>query len=182
MAKMTIAEKTNGNIEANPTVPIPPLPASGILGCNIIDVQYFAEIILDPSGAHRSIKIFIPITVGSIPFRQDFNAFGGHQYPQQQIPPQAGYQHPPQFQLPPMYGQLYPDMRKLLLFRIEFRLKNVHISAPPTYASLQVGVNESSDDEGTASSVKENDKKGSNIGYQPICLTYPSMPGLPQLH
>lgn len=46
---------------------IPPLPSSGLVGCNIIDIQYFWQYVCEPSGPAFSLRVPINIIIGGIP-------------------------------------------------------------------------------------------------------------------
>ena len=54
--------------EAQPLT-IPAIPPTGLGGCNIIDVAYRLEFIVDPSGIGFDLKISVPIMIGNIPLR-----------------------------------------------------------------------------------------------------------------
>ncbi|KAK3098424.1 hypothetical protein FSP39_019320 [Pinctada imbricata] len=70
---------------------IPALPPSFLVGCNIIDIRYYLELIIDPSGPAFKLHVPLEIIIGTIPL----NAIV-HQRAQQQqygLPPPQGAPH-----------------------------------------------------------------------------------------
>lgn len=54
---------------------VPAVPPSGLTGCNIIDVHYEVNFIVDPSGPAFDLLVTLPIVVGTIPLRDFFNVY-----------------------------------------------------------------------------------------------------------
>nr|XP_022901266.1 arrestin domain-containing protein 17-like [Onthophagus taurus] len=52
-----------------PTMTLPPLPPSNLVHCNIIDLDYALEIVLDIDGCHSNLSKSIPISIGTIPLK-----------------------------------------------------------------------------------------------------------------
>lgn len=50
---------------------IPPVQASMLQSCSIIDVYYRMEVITVPRGPHKNLEITFPILIGTIPFVQN---------------------------------------------------------------------------------------------------------------
>lgn len=48
---------------------IPPLPASNMINCGIIDLHYDLYVVCEVSGMHTNLDGVIPITIGTIPLR-----------------------------------------------------------------------------------------------------------------
>lgn len=55
---------------------IPPLPASDLLGCNIIDIQYHWQYVCEPSGPAFSLRVPINIIIGGIPLVSSVQQYG----------------------------------------------------------------------------------------------------------
>nr|XP_022332254.1 arrestin domain-containing protein 3-like [Crassostrea virginica] len=46
---------------------LPPLPPSFLVGCGIIDINYYLELIVDPSGPALDLQVPLSIIIGTIP-------------------------------------------------------------------------------------------------------------------
>ncbi|XP_060557998.1 arrestin domain-containing protein 3-like [Ruditapes philippinarum] len=72
--KQTIGELKHGKLKGGETeifnnerLHIPPVSNSYLHGCKIIDINYFVEIIADPSGPGFDLEVPVEIIIGSIP-------------------------------------------------------------------------------------------------------------------
>ncbi|KAL4228949.1 hypothetical protein ACF0H5_011989 [Mactra antiquata] len=52
---------------SNERLHIPAVPPSYLLGCNIIDIKYFLNIVVDPSGIGFALNVPVEVVIGSIP-------------------------------------------------------------------------------------------------------------------
>ncbi|XP_054160628.1 arrestin domain-containing protein 4-like [Oppia nitens] len=48
---------------------IPPIPPTNLRGCHLIQIQYDIYFIIQPKGAHKSIKLQLPIMMATYPIR-----------------------------------------------------------------------------------------------------------------
>lgn len=48
---------------------IPPLPASNMVNCGIIDLHYDLSVVCEVSGFHTNLDGVIPITIGTVPLK-----------------------------------------------------------------------------------------------------------------
>ncbi|KAK3097148.1 hypothetical protein FSP39_006820 [Pinctada imbricata] len=55
---------------------VPPLPPSGLIGCNIIDVHYYVQLNVVPSGAAFDLNVMVPLIIGSIPLASTVEQYG----------------------------------------------------------------------------------------------------------
>ncbi|XP_062620954.1 arrestin domain-containing protein 3-like isoform X2 [Saccostrea cucullata] len=72
---------------------IPPLPPSFLVGCQIIDINYYFELIVDPSGPAIDLHVPLLIIIGTIPLRtvvQQYQAQYGISSPAQPALPAPG--------------------------------------------------------------------------------------------
>ena len=74
----------------NVPVFVPALPPSGLDGCSIIHTDYFLEVRIVPPGMAFALEQMFSITIGTIPFRQQYAA-----PPPAGAPAGAGYAAPP---------------------------------------------------------------------------------------
>lgn len=103
---------------SNQPLRIPALPPTRLGGmCRIINIEYFLQFTLDPSGTCTSdLDFTFPVTIGTIPLRTDFNTFLRPQtMPVVSAPPlvdfgQAAYHAPtaPALEMPTFNE--YPDL------------------------------------------------------------------------
>ncbi|XP_022332250.1 arrestin domain-containing protein 17-like [Crassostrea virginica] len=70
---------------------LPPLPPSFLVGCRIIDINYYLELIVDPSGPALDLHVPLLVIIGTIPLRAVV----------QQYQTQYGISGPGPSQLPP---------------------------------------------------------------------------------
>lgn len=57
-------------------ITVPPLPSTGLHGCNIIDITYFWVLVCDPSGPAINLRVNIPIIIGGIPLVSAAQLYG----------------------------------------------------------------------------------------------------------
>ncbi|XP_013417446.1 arrestin domain-containing protein 3 [Lingula anatina] len=71
-------EVAPGDSEAwrNETIIIPPIPPSELVGCRIIDIQYYMCIVVDPSGPAFDLEVPLEILVGTVPLRTTYPQYG----------------------------------------------------------------------------------------------------------
>lgn len=98
---------------------VPSLPPSGLDGCNIIHTNYLLEVRIVPPGMKFALELFFNITIGTVPFRQQFApppppsggyappaAAGGYMPPGELAEPSAPYQEAgPVPEKPPIPGE-----------------------------------------------------------------------------
>lgn len=93
---------------------IPPLPPSFLVGCSIIDINYYLELIVDPSGPAIDLHVPLLIIIGTIPLRsvvQQYQTQFGMTAPQPSALPPPG-PAPLAPSAPPMAAAM-PDMSNL---------------------------------------------------------------------
>ncbi|KAF4525756.1 hypothetical protein B566_EDAN002017 [Ephemera danica] len=49
-------------------ITIPESASSQLKYCNIIEIQYYVQVVLSPSGMHCNTELNVPIVMGTIPF------------------------------------------------------------------------------------------------------------------
>uniref|UniRef100_A0A6A7GAG3 Arrestin domain-containing protein 3-like n=1 Tax=Hirondellea gigas TaxID=1518452 RepID=A0A6A7GAG3_9CRUS len=70
---------------------IPPLPASGLIGCNIINIVYNLKFTVQPKIPATPLILTFPITIGSIPLHETFGNFVGGPMPYPSPSPAVGF-------------------------------------------------------------------------------------------
>ncbi|KAK3098191.1 hypothetical protein FSP39_017071 [Pinctada imbricata] len=55
---------------------VPPLPPSGLVGCNIIDIHYYVELRVSPKGIAFDLSVLVPVVIGSIPLAATVQQYG----------------------------------------------------------------------------------------------------------
>ena len=78
-------------------VKVPPVPASHIPGCTLMDLKYQLLVQISPKGCHTDIGLTFPIKIGTIPLRSTFESL------QPTAPQMMGNAAPP-----PQPHQTYP--------------------------------------------------------------------------
>lgn len=80
--KKEIAEIKHGSVPAGQSdawsgelMPIPPLPPSFLGGCQIIEIEYYVEFCVEPSGLGFDLSVTMPILIGTIPLYNNFANF-----------------------------------------------------------------------------------------------------------
>ncbi|KAK7861788.1 hypothetical protein R5R35_011960 [Gryllus longicercus] len=79
-ARITVEQETLGVVEKKGSknfqsgMVIPPLPTSFLLYCNCIEIAYFLEVEGVISGVHTNAVMEIPIVIGMIPLRNQFQS------------------------------------------------------------------------------------------------------------
>lgn len=53
----------------NESIYVPPLPPTNLEGCHLIAISYDVFFIIEPKSMEKEIKIQLPITIGTYPFR-----------------------------------------------------------------------------------------------------------------
>lgn len=100
---------------------IPPVPPA-LATCGIISINYYLEFVCNPSGISTDLTTQIPIVIGSIPLRQQFQYI--HPAPNQPSP--FGIQPSPsgvQPSAPPFpTSEQYPDLRKIIWKKNSFTI------------------------------------------------------------
>lgn len=84
---------------------IPPIPASGLPGCNIITIDYVVELQVVPSGIAFDLSVPIGVIIGSIPLKSIVQQNGvpmNKPVPQPTAPPMVNPSAPP-----PSYFDIY---------------------------------------------------------------------------
>ncbi|KAJ8303884.1 hypothetical protein KUTeg_017467, partial [Tegillarca granosa] len=87
-------EEGGSDIWSGERMAIPPVPPSFLVGCNIIDISYILEFVIDPSGPAFKLSIPLEIIIGTIPLRSVLQHF-------QPPPPMAAATAEPIPPLPP---------------------------------------------------------------------------------
>ncbi|GLH03692.1 Protein of unknown function, partial [Gryllus bimaculatus] len=113
-ARIAVEQETLGVVEKKGSknfqsgMVIPPLPTSFLLYCNCIEIAYFLEVEGVISGVHTNAVMEIPIVIGMIPLRNQFQSI---QATDAQVPSTS--------EIPTVYvipssppGYDYPDLRK----------------------------------------------------------------------
>ncbi|XP_065335244.1 arrestin domain-containing protein 2-like [Cloeon dipterum] len=54
-------------------IQVPPVPPSGLNNCTLIDITYKLKLVAEPERPHLNITVSLPLTVGTIPFRNNFD-------------------------------------------------------------------------------------------------------------
>ncbi|XP_014665524.1 PREDICTED: arrestin domain-containing protein 3-like isoform X2 [Priapulus caudatus] len=75
-------KRREGETWTNEPLRVPPLPPSKLVGCNIIDIDYFVDVEVSPAGPALDLDVRLPIIIGSIPLRSVFQGWQA----QDQIP------------------------------------------------------------------------------------------------
>lgn len=128
---------------------IPPIPASYLGGCNIIDIQYILELVVDPSGPATDLEVPLPVIIGTIPLQNVFAAYAQGAYSTAYGVPSA-----------PPAGDIENQDRPPLMPQ-----GSVDGPPPPSYAQCVFGAVDIKDDE-------DNEYTKGDLNYAPVYPYY----------
>ncbi|XP_059610611.1 arrestin domain-containing protein 17 [Phlebotomus argentipes] len=95
--KRDLVTITRGKIRAggvdewqNETLYVPPLPPTNLKGCHIIRIQYDVFFIVEPKSLEKQIKLQLPITLATYPFRNSSGDIS-NTWPESILKPETHY-------------------------------------------------------------------------------------------
>ncbi|KAK6179157.1 hypothetical protein SNE40_011577 [Patella caerulea] len=139
-------KKGESDIWSGEAIIIPPVPPSFLAGCHIIDIHYYLELIVNPSGLSFEMTIPLEIIIGTIPLNH------------------IVLQFPP---MPPSQPAIYPPVSD----DPDGAKPNTPSSPPPSYADCvfgKVNIKEEEDNEYTGGNLDFAPKYTYyNWGHQP---------------